>query len=203
MDIDELIRQPGRETLPRLNPNYKTIPNTTWFGLSESGVSKSLLRIVYSGLLPKGWPTYAEIPPRYRDLWFRQFAQEYNWDSGLTGRVKISFDRYATRYYSGRIKTKAQSETNSKNKRSDRGGKGAYVHNLGSTSLLSREPNEGNPVDAFALLKSAHTNKQTGEIQDSLIKDVCDLVLSRPEQMTSSQPKILNLKMDLLLSPTP
>lgn len=63
--------------------------------------------------------------------------------------------------------------------------------------------NEGNPVDAFALLKSAHTNKQTGEIQDSLIKDVCDLVLSRPEQMTSSQPKILNLKMDLLLSPTP
>uniref|UniRef100_A0A0D3BB72 Uncharacterized protein n=1 Tax=Brassica oleracea var. oleracea TaxID=109376 RepID=A0A0D3BB72_BRAOL len=137
MDIDELIRQPGRETLPRLNPNYKTIPNTTWFGLSESGVSKSLLRIVYSGLLPKGWPTYAEIPPRYRNLWFRQFAQEYNWDSGLTGRVKISFDRYATRYYSGRIKTKAQSETNSKNKRSDRGGKGAYVHNLGSTSLLS------------------------------------------------------------------
>ncbi|CAF1902277.1 unnamed protein product, partial [Brassica napus] len=60
MDIDELIRQPGRETLPRLNPNYKTIPNTTVFGLSESGVSKSLLRIVYSGLLPKGWPTYAE-----------------------------------------------------------------------------------------------------------------------------------------------
>ncbi|CAN6863002.1 unnamed protein product, partial [Brassica oleracea] len=60
MDIDELIRQPGRETLPRLNPNYKTIPNTTWFGLSESGVSKSLLRIVYSGLLPKGWPTYGE-----------------------------------------------------------------------------------------------------------------------------------------------
>ncbi|XP_048603746.1 uncharacterized protein LOC106377948 isoform X7 [Brassica napus] len=170
MDIDELIRQPGRETLPRLNPNYKTIPNTTVFGLSESGVSKSLLRIVYSGLLPKGWPTYAEIPPRYRNLWFRQFAQEYNWDSGLTGRVKISFDQYATRYYSGRIsewkkvweagktpknvsltvleelivhwgkpETKAQSETNSKNKRSDRGGKGAYVHNLGSTSLLSRE----------------------------------------------------------------
>ncbi|XP_013617114.1 PREDICTED: uncharacterized protein LOC106323555 [Brassica oleracea var. oleracea] len=170
MDIDEVIRQPGRETLPRLNPNYKTIPNTTWFGLSESGVSKSLLRIVYSGLLPKGWPTYAEIPPRYRNLWFRQFAQEYNWDSGLTGRVKISFDQYATRYYSGRIsewkkvweagktpknvsltvleelivhwgkpETKAQSETNSKNKRSDRGGKGAYVHNLGSTSLLSRE----------------------------------------------------------------
>ncbi|CDY24872.1 BnaA03g59760D [Brassica napus] len=155
MDIDELIRQPGRETLPRLNPNYKTIPNTTWFGLSESGVSKSLLRIVYSGLLPKGWPTYAEIPPRYRDLWFRQFAQEYNWDSGLTGRVKISFDRYATRYYSGRIKTKAQSETNSKNKRSDRGGKGAYVHNLGSTSLLSRERE-----------------------LDSLIKDVCDLQLN-------------------------
>lgn len=39
----------------------------------------------------------------------------------------------------GKPETKAQSETNSKNKRSDRGGKGAYVHNLGSTSLLSRE----------------------------------------------------------------
>lgn len=96
--------------------------------------------------------------------------QEYNWDPGLTRRVKIEFNQYASRYYSGRVsewkkvweagktpknvnltvleglivhwskpETKAQSETNSKNKRSDRGGKGAYVHNLGSTSLLSRE----------------------------------------------------------------
>ncbi|KAF2543318.1 hypothetical protein F2Q68_00029999 [Brassica cretica] len=106
----------------------------------------------------------------------------------------------------GKPETKGQSETNSKNKRNDRGGKGAFVHNLGSTSLLSRErqlivANEGNPVDAFALLKSAHTNKQTGEIQDSVIKE--SATLSRPEHMTSSQPKFLNLKMDLLLSPTP
>ncbi|KAG2330072.1 hypothetical protein Bca52824_001252 [Brassica carinata] len=75
MDINELIRQPGREALPRLHPDYKTIPNTTWFGLTESRVSKSLLRIFHSGLLPKGWPTYAEIPRNFRDCWFRQFAE--------------------------------------------------------------------------------------------------------------------------------
>ncbi|CAN6995967.1 unnamed protein product, partial [Brassica oleracea var. botrytis] len=68
----------------------------------------------------------------------------------------------------GKPETKAQSETNSKNKRSDRGGKGAYVHNLGSTSLLSRErqlivANGGNPVDAFALLKSAHTLQENSK----------------------------------------
>ena len=94
----------------------------------------------------------------------------YNWDSGLTSKVKIAFDRYTAKYYSGRVnewkqvwqvgkvpknvsltvfqeliahwekpETKAQSEINSKNKRSDHGGKGPYVHNLGSTSLLSKK----------------------------------------------------------------
>ncbi|KAL0713371.1 hypothetical protein Bca4012_020349 [Brassica carinata] len=47
--------------------------------------------------------------------------------------------------------------------------------------------NEGNPVDAFALLKSAHTNKQTGEIQDPVIKEVCDLVQSRTDDIISTQ----------------
>lgn len=47
--------------------------------------------------------------------------------------------------------------------------------------------NEDNPVDAFALLKFAHTNKQTGEIQDPVIKEVVDLVQTKADEIISTQ----------------
>ena len=30
MTVAELVRQPGRESLQRLDPNYLIVPNTTW-----------------------------------------------------------------------------------------------------------------------------------------------------------------------------
>ena len=47
--------------------------------------------------------------------------------------------------------------------------------------------NGGVPVDDLALMKSAYTNKRTGEIQDSLIKDVIQLVENRREDILSTQ----------------
>ena len=38
------------------------------------------------------------------------------------------------------------------------------------------EANDGNPVDCLQLIKAAHTNKKTGQIQDAVIREVVDLV---------------------------
>ncbi|XP_022567617.1 uncharacterized protein LOC106404206 [Brassica napus] len=62
--------------------------------------------------------------------------------------------------------TKATSVTNSANRKSDRGEKGMYKHNL--------DENDGEPVDDFVLMKTAHTNKHTGEIDDGVVRDLKD-----------------------------
>uniref|UniRef100_A0A0D3AQQ0 Uncharacterized protein n=2 Tax=Brassica oleracea var. oleracea TaxID=109376 RepID=A0A0D3AQQ0_BRAOL len=89
--------------------------------------------------------------------------------------------------------TAATSRKNSKNRKSDRGGKGMYVHNLGACSMSSKEDqlieaNDGNPVDRLQLIKEAHTNKKTSQIQDAVIRSVVDLVETRKEALLSSQP---------------
>ncbi|CAN6845802.1 unnamed protein product [Brassica oleracea] len=82
------------------------------------------------------------------------------------------------------------SSRNSRNRKSDRGGKGMYVHNLGACSMSTKEDelvtNDGNPVDRLQLIKVAHTNKTTGQIQDPVIKGVVDLV--EAEIVSQSQP---------------
>ncbi|WZZ39799.1 hypothetical protein YC2023_036058 [Brassica napus] len=66
-----------------------------------------------------------------------------------------------------------------------------YVHNLGACSMSTKEnelieANDGNPVDRLQLIKVAHTNKTTGQIQDPVIKGVVDLV--KAEIVSQSQP---------------
>uniref|UniRef100_A0A0D3BGP0 Uncharacterized protein n=1 Tax=Brassica oleracea var. oleracea TaxID=109376 RepID=A0A0D3BGP0_BRAOL len=78
----------------------------------------------------------------------------------------------------------ATSRKNSKNRKSDRGEKGMYVHNLGACSMSSKEDqlieaNDGNPVDRLQLIKEAHTNKKTGQIQDAVIRSIVDLAVPK------------------------
>ncbi|KAL0833904.1 hypothetical protein Bca101_085793 [Brassica carinata] len=87
--------------------------------------------------------------------------------------------------------TAETSSRNSKNRKSDRGGKGMYVHNLGACSMSTKDDelikaNDGNPVDRLQLIKVGHTNKKTGQIQDLVIKGVVDLV--EAEIASQSQP---------------
>lgn len=53
-------------------------------------------------------------------------------------------------------------------------------------AVFQIEENDGNPVDRLQLIKVAHTNKKTGQIQDLVIKGVVDLV--EAEIATQSQP---------------
>ncbi|KAG2252386.1 hypothetical protein Bca52824_082522 [Brassica carinata] len=73
MTVMELVRQPGRESLQRLDPNYLIVPNTTWFDLSGNGITNSLLRMEYT-MLKRGYPTFYDMPEKDQELWFRQFA---------------------------------------------------------------------------------------------------------------------------------
>ncbi|KAF3535891.1 hypothetical protein F2Q69_00020336 [Brassica cretica] len=51
----------------------------------------------------------------------------------------------------------------------------------------SIEANDGNPVDRLQLIKEAHTNKKTGQIQDAVIRSVVGLVETQKEDLLSSQ----------------
>nr|VDD32469.1 unnamed protein product [Brassica oleracea] len=220
MPVELLVQQPGREHLPVLQPNPRR-GHSTWFTKSKNGISRSINQIMYS-MLRFGYSKWSVILFDERELWFRQFAQEFNWHSDLTETVRKKFNEKAMYSYTKQInawntvwqknkrprfidgtvweqliahwekkETAETSSRNSKNRKSDRGGKGMYVHNLGACSMSTKEDelieaNDGNPVDRLQLIKVAHTNKTTGQIQDPVIKAVVDLV--EAEIVSQSQP---------------
>ncbi|XP_048615890.1 uncharacterized protein LOC125588536 [Brassica napus] len=137
--------------------------------------------MMYSNL-SKGYPTFTHFPAEDQEMWFRQFAQEFTWNSDHTNFIPDAFvhkvmDNYGKQIYEWKQKwlinqdeTKATSVTNSANRKSDRGGKGMYKHNLG--------------VQTIATLGDrlmAHTNKHTGEIDDGVVRDVLSLIETQKE----------------------
>ncbi|XP_024007301.1 uncharacterized protein LOC112083504 [Eutrema salsugineum] len=229
--INNLLGEPGRELCTPLDPLRRG--NATWFGYSNNGISKCILRMLHS-LLKKPYKTFSVIPIEEKNIWFKQFAQEFTWHPNRTKTVEGLFlAECATQFSRNMYKwkqnwrkgkgkpkglnatvwklyipywenpeTEKKSKTNSTNKRSDRKGKGQYVHNSGSTSFLSQEDQMtreagGVHPDHLQLMKKVHTKKGSNVIQDPLMNEIYEKVTqtiesSQQSQGDSSSPVILS-----------
>ncbi|CAN6975534.1 unnamed protein product, partial [Brassica rapa subsp. trilocularis] len=110
MSVAELVRQPGRDHLPYLT-EYPHGHGQTWFNRSGNGISAWINRMMYSAL-DKGHPTFTHFPVEKQHLWFRQFAQEFNWNSDDTLSIYNHFvhkvmDNYGKQMYEWKKKWEA------------------------------------------------------------------------------------------------
>ncbi|KAL1225067.1 putative transposase-like protein [Cardamine amara subsp. amara] len=96
--------------------------------------------------------------------------------------------------YWSRDETKADSTIHSTNRNSERKGKGKATHNLGAMSKATRQlqlfHELGHQPSALHLLKDAHTNKHTKEIQDVVAREICEAVDLQAEAFLQSQPLV-------------
>ncbi|XP_048608942.1 uncharacterized protein LOC111208459 isoform X2 [Brassica napus] len=210
MTVAQLVQQPGREHLPYLTPCPKG-RRLTWFNRSGNGISAWINIMMYSNLRKgystfTHFP--AEDQEMWFRQFAQEFTwnpdhtnficdafvykvmdnyekQIYEWkQKWLINQVPKSINNTVWEelcLHWDKDETKATSVTNSANRKSDRGGKGMYKHNLGVQTIVTlgdrlADENDGEPVDDFVLMKTAHTNKHTGEIDDGVVRDVLSLI---------------------------
>ncbi|XP_033131433.1 uncharacterized protein LOC103874249 [Brassica rapa] len=112
---------------------------------------------MYSNL-SKGQLTFTHFPPEDQEMWFRQFAQEFTWNPDHTNFIHDNFVHKVIDNY------------------------GKQIYEWKQKWLINKaDENDGEPVDDFVLMKTAHTNKHTGEIDDGVVRDVISLIETQKE----------------------
>ncbi|WZZ68127.1 LOW QUALITY PROTEIN: hypothetical protein YC2023_079497 [Brassica napus] len=206
MSVAEL---PGRDHLPYLTP-YPHGRGQTWFNRSGNGISAWINRMMYSAL-DKGHPTFTDFPTDKQHLWFRQFAQEFNWNSDDTLFIYHHFVHKVMDNYGKQIHEWKKNRSTTRSGRSfvcieirkkrkkllppTSPTAGATVKGRASSNITwvlnllplwgIVEENDGEPVDDLALMKRAYTNKKTGQIDDGLVREVVTLVQTQVQDEVS------------------
>ncbi|XP_048599999.1 uncharacterized protein LOC125580075 [Brassica napus] len=113
--------------------------------------------MMYSNL-SKGYPTFTHCPAEDQEMWFRQFAQEFTWNPDHTNFIRDAFVHKVMDNY------------------------GKQIYEWKQKWLINQaDENDGESVDDFVLMKTTHTNKHTGEIDDGVVRDVLNLIETQKE----------------------
>uniref|UniRef100_A0A0D3BKH1 Uncharacterized protein n=1 Tax=Brassica oleracea var. oleracea TaxID=109376 RepID=A0A0D3BKH1_BRAOL len=151
--VAQLVQQPGREHLLYLTPCPKG-RRQTWFNRSGNGISAWINRMMYSNLC-NGLPTFTHFPPEDQEMWFRQFAVPKSINNTVWEELRS--------WREGHVQAQLGAQT---------------IATLGDRLA---DENDGEPLDDFVLMKTAHTNKPTGQIDDGVVRDVLSLIETQKE----------------------
>ncbi|CAH8313048.1 unnamed protein product [Eruca vesicaria subsp. sativa] len=100
MPVELFVQQPGRENLRVLHPEPRGY--TTWFNKSNNDISRCINQMMYS-MLRRGYETYSVMPRDEQEIWFRNFTQQFNWESGHTERVQHAFKEKVMESYTNTV----------------------------------------------------------------------------------------------------
>uniref|UniRef100_A0A1J3J374 Putative transposase-like protein n=1 Tax=Noccaea caerulescens TaxID=107243 RepID=A0A1J3J374_NOCCA len=209
MTLDELLMQPGRGNIRKLRP--AKLDGATWFRAKRNRTSKAIMKMIQTQLkdayekysdIPttvkdswfRSFTQFYNWEPELSPLVQSEFNEQaaklysdhiYAWKQKyLQGKKpkNCNLDVFeALKTYWDKPETKATSETNSKNRRSERDGKGMSTHNAGAKTIEAREEEMtieagGVPPDYIQLIEDIHTNKKTKQIQDPKAREFVETV---------------------------
>ncbi|CAH8353265.1 unnamed protein product [Eruca vesicaria subsp. sativa] len=98
MPVELLVQQPRRENLRVLHLEPRGY--TTLFNKSNNGISRRINQMMYS-MLRRGYETYCVMPRDEQELWFHNFAKQFDWELGHTETVRqqqFNFERVSPDY---------------------------------------------------------------------------------------------------------
>ncbi|KAG7594138.1 putative transposase Ptta/En/Spm plant [Arabidopsis thaliana x Arabidopsis arenosa] len=161
--LDRLLALPGRENLPLLSRHPIPGVKTLWFN-RHKGVLSRAISTIFRRKFDGPYYSWKVTPINIQERYFRTFARQFNWDSGITGLVRAGFLVIAKKRMKGIVsqvkKTGVQpiwirktlwaemqefwktadaierSENASQCRNSDRGGLGVHKHLAGQKSFI-------------------------------------------------------------------